>query len=30
MSNELSKMQKDGLISYKRNEFTLLEAADVD
>jgi CRP-like cAMP-binding protein len=28
MSNELSKMQRDGLISYKRNEFTLHEAAD--
>ena len=30
MSNELSKMQRDGLISYKRNEFTLHEAADAD
>ena len=28
MSNELSKMQRDGLISYKRNEFTLHEAAE--
>lgn len=27
MSNELSKMQKDGLITYHRNEFTLSEAA---
>ena len=27
MSNELSKMQKDGLITYHRNEFTLNEAA---
>ena len=25
MSNELSKMQKDGLITYHRNEFTLNE-----
>lgn len=25
MSNELSKMQKDGLISYRKNEFTLKE-----
>ena len=25
MSNELSKMQKDGLISYRKNEFTLHE-----
>ena len=25
MSNELSKMQKDGLISYHKNEFTLSE-----
>lgn len=25
MSNELSKMQKDGLITYRRNEFTLLD-----
>jgi len=23
LSNELSKMQKDGLISFKKNEFTL-------
>ena len=30
MSNELSKMQRDGLISYKRSEFTLHEAADAD
>ena len=27
MSNELSKMQKDGLIEYRKNEFTLKEAA---
>lgn len=27
MSNELSKMQKDGLITYRKNEFTLNEAA---
>ena len=27
MSNELSKMQKDRLITYHRNEFTLSEAA---
>ena len=27
LSNELSKMQKDGLISYRKNEFTLNEAA---
>ena len=26
MSNELSKMQKDGLITYHKNEFTLNEA----
>ena len=26
MSNELSKMQKDGLIAYRKNEFTLKEA----
>ena len=25
MSNELSKMQKDGLISYKKNKFVLNE-----
>ena len=25
MSNELSKMQKDGLISFRKNEFTLHE-----
>ena len=28
MSNELSKMQRDGLITYKKNEFTLHGAAD--
>ena len=27
LSNELSKMQKDGLLSYRKNEFTLNEAA---
>ena len=27
MSNELSKMQKDGLITYRKNEFTLNERA---
>ena len=27
LSNELGKMQKDGLIEYKKNEFTLNEAA---
>ena len=26
LSNELSKMQKDGLITYRKNEFTLNEA----
>ena len=26
LSNELSKMQKDGLIAYRKNEFTLSEA----
>ncbi len=25
LSNELSKMQKDGLITYRKNEFTLNE-----
>ena len=25
MSNELSKMQKEGLIRYRKNEFTLSE-----
>ena len=24
LSNELSKMQKDGLIAFRKNEFTLL------
>ena len=28
LSNELSKMQKDGLIEYKKNEFTLNEGAN--
>ena len=28
MSNELSKMQRDGLISYKKNEFTLHGSAE--
>lgn len=26
LSNELSKMQKDGLLTYRKNEFTLIEA----
>ena len=26
LSNELSKMQKDGLISFKKNDFTLHES----
>ena len=30
MSSELSKMQKDGLISYHKNEFTLNETADFE
>ena len=28
LSNELSKMQRDGLIEYRKNEFTLNEIAD--
>ena len=28
LSNELSKMQKDGLIEYEKNKFTLLNPVD--
>lgn len=30
MSNELSKMQKEGLITYKKNEFTLSEGVEIE